>query len=77
MQTVGTDQQVAFDHAAVFEIDRHAVGHRDDPTARELHRMRSVGKSASSRSSRTRRGTIRTGAPSRLAIVVTSKVATR
>jgi len=38
--------------------------------------MRSAGKPSSSRSSRTRRGTIRTGAPSRFTIAVRSKVAT-
>jgi hypothetical protein len=45
------------------------------PVARALHLMRSAGKPSSSRSSRTRRGTIRTGAPSLFAIVVTSKAA--
>ena len=77
VHAVRTDQQISFGRAAVFELDPHPVLRTDHLDRWELYRMRSVGKPSSSRSSRTRRGTIRTGAPSRSTIAVRSKVTSR
>ena len=74
MQTIRADHQIPFGGAAVFELDPHPVLATDHPDRAGVVLMRSVGKPASSRSSRTRRGTIRTGAPSRSTIAVRSTV---
>ena len=74
VQAIRTDQHITLGRTAVVELDPHPVVGTDHSTARELNRIRSDGKPSSSRSSTTRRGTIRTGAPSRSTIAVRSKV---